>query len=258
MVHRDTAGYFDDRKRADEAWILRHADAVYHFFDPKAVERLRAELGFTCPAASVLPACVDELLPRRELPRLSAGGELHVAYTAGLPVPGTDLPGYLQQLPGRFARLLEGGLHVHVYARSLEGLHPAFRPLLTDPLFHVEPPVPYDELLDQLTAYDWGYYDFDLERMPIRPGFERFASSGFFTFLDAGIPVLTSPTTPTYAELVERFGAGIVASGECWDSIPSRLREATEPARAGARRARGELRPDGERLWEIVFGESAG
>jgi hypothetical protein len=230
---------------------------VYHFFDPAAVEELRASVGFTAPAFELPPACVREFFPRTERTRLSSiDGELHVAYTAGFPLEADGVVGYLESLPEKLETLLAAGIHVHVYSRGwrVSDIHSAFDRVVRDPRFHLEPAAQYDDLVEQLTAYDWGYYHFDLSRIAVRGGFERFASNGFFTFLEAGLPIVTSPETPTYAELVDRYAAGLVVDQAGWSSIPDALRSAdSEAMRVGARAARTELEPDEHLLYRTIF-----
>jgi hypothetical protein len=256
FAHRDSDGGSDPRLDAERE-VLRQSDAVYHYFDPSAVEELRARVGFTAPAFELPPSCVREFFPRVERTRLSLrDGEPHVAYIAGFPLRTDEVVGYLESLPEKLETLLAARIHVHVYSRgwSAAEIHPAFDRVARDPRFHVEPVAQYDDLVEQLTAYDWGFYHFDLSRIPIRGGFERFASNGFFSFLEAGLPVVTSPETPTYAELVERYAAGLVVDPAEWARIPDALRSAdAEAMRAGARAARTELEPDERLLHRTIF-----
>lgn len=257
FVHRQSDGQLDALEAESERWVLNRADAVYHFFADDAVEGLRRQLGFRCPAASIPPACVPELGPRSVRERVAVVDRgPHVAYVAGFNRRGEELAPQLETLPAKLESLLEAGCHIHVYGRgaTADDFHPSLAQVVSHPRFHIEQPRAFDRLLDELTAYDWGFYDFDIDRMGMRPGFERFASNGFYTYLQAGIPVIVSPTTPTYAELTERFGAGLVFAGSP-ESLGETLAGAdAEAARAGAVKARERLVVDERRLHEAVFG----
>jgi len=257
FAHRESDGRLDALEAESERWVLNRADAVYHFFADEAVDGLRAQLGFRCPAAAIPPACVPELGPSAVRERLaSLDGGPHVAYVAGFNRRGEQLAPYLETLPAKLGSLLEAGYHVHVYGRgaSADDFHESLAEVVSHPCFHVEPPRAFDKLLDELTAYDWGFYDFDIDRVGMRPGFERFASNGFYTYLQAGVPVIVSPTTPTYTELTERFGAGLVFAGAP-EALGAALAQVdAEAARAGAVQAREHLVVDERRLHEVVFG----
>ncbi|MCC7447215.1 MAG: hypothetical protein IT324_07350 [Anaerolineae bacterium] len=209
-----------------EKYQLEHADGVFHIYADGAMDILKREHTIPCPALSVRPYCVPELGPHRKLPKFSAAdGRLHVVYIASVAAQTRDarVAGQAMHLD-TWAKIVEQGIHLHVYDAHnvLVTREPGYEGYIElaarSPYFHIERFVPYPILLEQLTQYDWGMPYFDLKGgITLREGFYTAIGNNYYTYFQAGLPVITSPTSEDMAKIATQYGVGIAVTS---DDIP--------------------------------------
>ena len=202
-----------------EAFVLKHVDGLFHFHDEDAIRVIRENYGYKAPAMQGRPGCMDEFRIRPGHPKLSkADGGIHIVYAAGLARLGADPAkvGPSAQYHD-FVQVVEQGLHLHVYIayRKSEdresGLVQYFELADRYPNFHIEDTLPYGRLMDELTRYDYAYCHFPKRGSRRFDEFFGFITNNFYTYMDAGLPVICSPDTFAVADIVKRYGLGVVA-----------------------------------------------
>lgn len=242
------------------------ADALFHLYGEDAFDLLRSD-GVTTPSIERLPpGCVPELGPATTLPKLSdSDGEVHVvAVNSPAPRPGrrpaTRFFDAACDLIDKWRAIVDAGLHLHFYfpythAHEAEVYAEYFELARESSHFHIEPTLPFDDLLIELTRYDWGLWHLDVHRVPSPRALAALAPNNLFTLVQAGLPLIVSPHTTFARDLVEAQGNGIVIAPDEIGSLRERI-AATDPARLkaaveGARHASG---LDRARLANLILG----
>src|SRR5205085_2302368 len=82
----------------------------------------------------------------------------------------------------------------------------------TSRYFHIHQTLPFEELLEEMTRYDWGIVHVTWQKEFLLPGFDRPVQNGLTGPMQARIPVIVSPTADGNAELVTRTRRGIVVA----------------------------------------------
>ena len=214
-----------------EKYVMEHVQGVYHCYSQSAIRVLKGEMNFDCSVIVNRSECLTELTPARSLPRFSEeDGQIHIVYAAGISrkKSNTRIVGHSNQLD-KWRSLVGQGLHVHIYVaypRSTDeeyGLKDYFDFASESPYFHIEEALPYDDLLVELTRYDWAFCHFSFDRVPVRPGFEMGGSNGFYTHIQAGNPVICSPSIPLYADIVKKYDIGIVVRDTQMNEVRQRI-----------------------------------
>lgn len=249
-----------------EQYLLEHVDGIYHPYSDKAIDALRQEMNIRCSALTVRSECMLELGPFEHLKRLSEkDGEIHLVYAAGLSRRRNGQllgPSHSDHFE-KWQTIVGQKLHLHVYVPQIithqnkDGFEDYFRLAARSPYFHIETPLSYDRLLVELTKYDWAFHHFDFDRYPLRAEFAYGGSNGFYTHIQAGNLLLCSPSQPLYAEIVKRYGIGLVIQTDQW----GQLRECLEkfdrrPLEGNLKKAQKELTFDDKALFHLVFGQS--
>lgn len=201
-----------------EAHLLKHADGVMHLHEDVALQFIRDNYGYEGPGLILRPGCMDEFCKTPRLPKLSeVDGGIHVVYAAGLARRNAD-----QRMVGKsdnyddFVKILEQGMHLHLYVPYLtqtdmeDGLLHYFELRERFPNFHMEKTLPYEELALDLTKYDYAYCYAPRRGTTRLREFEGNLSNNFYTYIDAGLPVICCPDSWAMAKLVKEDGIGIV------------------------------------------------
>ncbi len=204
-----------------EEFVLQRADGLIHFHEDGVALYLKERYGYGQPAIQVRPGCMDEFCIRPGDPKLSElDGEIHLVYAAGLARSYSDLRkvGDSDHYD-EFVQMLEQGLHLHVYIAYQRpsdrngGLRHYFDLADRYDNFHIEETLPYSELVRELTRYDYAYDYFAMRSRTMRLDEDvlfRGLSNQFYTYLDAGLPVICSHECLGMAELVQRYQLGVI------------------------------------------------
>jgi len=216
-----------------EQFILRHVAGLMHFHDEAAIQFVREHYGFSGRALQVRPEFVEEIAPESSHPKLSdTDGDIHLVYAAGLARVNADSrkTGASNQHED-FLRIVEQGLHLHVHIAYEKpedrtgGLIPYYELAERCANFHIERSLPYNELLQALTRYDYAFSYFEKGNSEVSDAFTGPVTNNFYAYLEAGLPVLCSTYTWAVAEIVERHGIGIVLQDGDVSRLGSILRE---------------------------------
>lgn len=244
-----------------EAFVLRHAAGLSHTHDAAVVRHVRTEFGFAGRAALVCPGCMDDFVPEQPLPKLSAAdGGIHLVYAAGLSRRRKDPRRFgFSDHYDDFVSLLEQGLHLHVHVAYATpddwevGLRHYAELPSRYPNFHLEATVPYRDLVRELTKYDVALCYFPARGSTKSPLFWGNMSNNFYTYIDAGLPVVSAPDTTTMAALVRQHEIGLVVEPGELATLGDTLRDADLDAwRRNVARARPALMHDSRALVELV------
>jgi hypothetical protein len=255
----DYAGMFDDEtlacwgctpetagaNRDAEAFLGLHADFV---IDKTPGREWAAAAGalFTAPRAAWFPTLGTRCEPRPPLPR--APGPVRVLCAGSMPyfrnyVPGEGFPEWsYQNIVDPLVTLSRAGdVHVDIFNASHDPRldhWPAFGGYagLFDPRrVRYAPRIPIGEVTARMPGYDFGMFYFRASRVPIDYPLQQSLPNRCMIYLAGELPIIVNREMACVAELVERFGAGIVLASTEEDRLPGLLRTADlEAMRAGA------------------------
>jgi hypothetical protein len=211
--------------------------------------------------AAIGPWVVPELGPESRLDKLSSkDGEIHLAYAASLVRPRAPGSGLIGRSYEKWARVVDQGLHLHVYVPALaagavgDGYDEYHALAARSRFFHIERALPFDHLLTELTKYDWGFHHFSVQDMPIRPGF-GYLTNNLYGFVQARLPIITSSASVLSARLVEELGIGFSISDDDMGTLKRRLEDSPRgPLDRALARAQTALGFDRQGLHDLVFG----
>jgi hypothetical protein len=245
-----------------ERLLLARADGIVHFLADEAVDDLRAQgIVVAAPARVVYAGTMPELSPKERLPKLSAkDGAIHLVHATGVAPPSSDPDfGRYGQHYLKWPVLLEQGLHIHAYFSHISYDDSAWQVYFDlaerYPNFHMEEQLEFDQLLPALTAYDYALKHWDMRGRPIRPAHMQHLTTNFFAYLEAGLPMIVSPTMAQETDMVAERGIGLVIDEEALPRLGEILRSADLTVlRARVDEAAKAFAYDHEALWEVVLG----
>jgi hypothetical protein len=216
-AHADPDLPFADVFEADK-FLLEHVDGVIHFLSDAAFEWFRANgVNLRCPAATVHVACMPELEPRTQLPKLSENdGEWHIVHATGVPpVSWTSSMGRDAFLSLEKCReVVSQGIHLHVYGTYFSRNDPGYAPYVDlerrSPYFHIEKQLEFDDLLVAMTQYDYAWKHWDTSGIEIWPAHNEVVPPNFHAYIESGLPLLMSPMGyPAEVRLAREQGVGL-------------------------------------------------
>ncbi|TSC59245.1 MAG: hypothetical protein Greene041619_81 [Candidatus Peregrinibacteria bacterium Greene0416_19] len=202
-------------------YIAERADAIVSFHDESGWRNIAGFVRFRSPPCCIPPMCVLSIGPRRCIPKLSdADGEAHLVYAGGAGSRGGSRMGSVlfthADFTDKFRVIAEQGIHLHLYSPHLKRENEANRDYFelqrACRYFHIEPVLPFEELLIAITRYDWGITHVTWQPEFLIPGFDRAVQNGLTQHIQAGLPVIVSPTAYGNADLVMRTHRGLVVA----------------------------------------------
>ena len=271
-----------------ERYLLERCEGVYHNYSPEVAEWLRDTMEIKGPLEFIPPACVPELGPAERLPKLSdRDGEYHIVYAASLGYQKEK--GCISKDRGpmttldKFRAIASQGIHLHLFhpfldeSHTLPGMEPYFQLARESPYFHIERALPYEELLVELTKYDFGLSHATIDpRLPPLPtrfpihGFPKnfFIYEGaevpclidhlpasFWTYVEAGLPIIGTPTQRFVSETIERNGLGLTIAESAMSMLRQRLQELNrKDLERQVLEARSRLILNHEKLCTLILG----
>ena len=207
-------------------FIAERADAITSFHSEEGWRNLAPTIAFRSPPSCIPPLCVPVIGPHKRLPKHSAtDGETHLIYAGGVGPVGS---GILQtsddphekfrqthaDFYNKFRLIVEQGIHLHVYSSHLAKRSNTYEEYFllqeTSRYFHIESPVSFETLLEELTRYDWAIMHVTWQNDLLVPGFDRPVQNGLTGPIQAGVPIIVSPTAKGNVELVTRYRRGVV------------------------------------------------
>ncbi|MGH9362550.1 MAG: hypothetical protein ACRD2T_11600, partial [Thermoanaerobaculia bacterium] len=211
-ARREIARLYSPGEEESEEECFRRADGV--LLRVPYLDVLLRERGIGTPRMLFEDACNPRfhqpIRPRRGPKR----GEWSVVYP-GIFYPSTADPGTTadaQMAPlGRL--FAEERIHLHLYpSPHHEYLYPDYRAeARRNPYFHLHPAVGFSRVHQVVARHDFGWYANDFSKTVFySPESSRSClSNKFYTYFEAGIPVLATRVSEYGVRLVEETGGGI-------------------------------------------------
>ena len=234
------------REIDDERWCFEHAQGYVHK-GPKAELDFYRDHGYRLagPELSYPDGCEESMFQPTEGKKMrDSDGEWHIAYAGGIHGPGKAC-----WLMPEFEALASQKMHVHIYpapySKAHEDLIAYSVPGVGGGRIHMHKTLPYQELVKELAAYDFGIYYFDLDPAKF-PGQSRklrtAAGNKIPTYYEAGLPVLIGNRLEYSAGMISEDGAGLVVCAEELPSLAERIKVADmKGLRKAVERARDRL-----------------
>lgn len=142
-------------------------------------------------------------------------GGTHVVYAGVL-----SSTGYRAPLLGIFERIAERGIHIHIYGLGDGPVLKEYEKAASrHHHFHFHGGVPHDQLMSEMTAFDWGIVPFEPPNEE-RDHFDTMLPNKFFDYLICGLPVL-SPRSRSMVDYIGKEEVGHIYDGI--DSLPGIL-----------------------------------
>jgi hypothetical protein len=230
-IMQSKIGYVKKIDLIGEKYIIENCDGVYHFFHNEINKELGKYIKITCPFIQIFPGCVKQIeeysstLVHKKLSENDK--ELHIVYAAGLyrKAGFTKRTSYLYSFKYKFEQIIKNKIHLHVYTPYLTeaDLHKDFIDLNKSKYFHLEKTLEYHDLIVEMRKYDFAMYHFDYSNFPTRNKFDWFASNAFFTYIQSGLPIIVSNTTPGLSELVIQNNIGLSNNDNDFSDIKYQL-----------------------------------
>ena len=169
----------------------------------------------------------------RPLPK--SDDEIHIVYAGVIEPSSVPVKWYADlQLFSLIDKITAQKLHFHVYPsphydikRQRKRLSEYVTLETTNPFFHFHDPLPVDKIGEELVQYDYGAMlfmfkeaGFDFLRVHAETGV---IASKFFTYLQAGLPILVVDTAPEAARRVNEYGSGLVIREDELEELGVRL-----------------------------------
>ena len=215
-----------------EAAVLNAADHIVHKLPEPAWITLRDAYDLQCWGSTVLNYPHSRFSRRTE--RRNPQTLPHVVYAGGI-VPyeialtrghGNHVFDDLIQLTA--ADTFELSIYVNQNAREMPWhQHEHYFDLQeTHKHFHFERGLPYDSVTQALSRFDAGIFFDNVRLSSYNPAhFEFNISSKFFTYLEAGLPVVVYEEAEAMADLVRSFGLGTTYRAQELHTIVPAVRE---------------------------------
>lgn len=108
--------------------------------------------------------------------------------------------------------------------RTGEGFENIIEMAQKNPFFNYHFALEYDQLVEQLGSYDWGWHCMDFTGGAESMAYvSRGLSSKYFTYLEAGLPILISKDLAYECSLIEESGIGLGIRYEELHQLPGKL-----------------------------------
>ncbi|MBC8276341.1 MAG: glycosyltransferase, partial [Chloroflexi bacterium] len=189
-------------KHQRESWYERYAFEnceALTFNSPHMLEAARGLYNIRRLTAVIPNAVPEQDIPRHGLPKLS-----HIDHNFHL-----VFVGHINRLKlERLSWVADRGFHVHLYTYHSASFEPTLRRKVAScPFLHYHGALPYQELLVQLTQYDYGlvlWYKGAGEQF-----FQVSLPGKLFDYLASGLPVVVGPYR-SMVDFVQTKGCGFV------------------------------------------------
>jgi|GEM_PF-4280418 len=202
-------------------YIAERADAIISFHHTQGWKHLSELEGipYRSQPLCIPPGCMPSLGPHFRKTKLSTTDQaLHIAYAGGVGPKGGTSYGPVTHTHAdfyeKFKSIVDQGIHLHVYSPHLKtssSKHKEYFELAKQsPFFHIEQPLDFEDLLLELTQYDWGIMHVTWQPELLITGFDWPIQNGLMQHIQARIPIIVSPTALGNADLIHRTKRGVV------------------------------------------------
>lgn len=179
-----------------ERYCISECSAIYHMHTEKLSKYLVNRFSLNKPIKAIRPQCVEEFMSGNNLPGTVLKSEdVHLVYAAGLARKSRNYQNHPAHLIDIFRIVANQGIHLHIYIAYRKGsdrdsLSHYFQLEHDSDYFHIHEALPYDELVREITKYDFGFPFFDMRQSGRLPEFHEAIGNNFFTYIEAGLPVI--------------------------------------------------------------------
>lgn len=135
-------------------------------------------------------------------------GALHLVYEGGIMLRPSSVH-YRYYIP-LFLQIANQKIHVHIYpSRKPERERPIVKDIDNNPFLHLYDPLPYKQLLYELSQYHYGFVGFTFDDIPEEQKLFLNATSPnkLFDYLSAGVPSIVY-NMQTSSEIVKKYDIG--------------------------------------------------
>ena len=234
-----------------ERFACERCDGLIFGYSPEVCEILKSRYHITAPMLEFHSYVCDEFISDDNGKSSDVDRDIHLVYG------GTVAPSYLPerflgdvQFHGLIEKLTRQGIYFDIYT-SPYGSPRVFKQLYSDyilsseknPLFTFKKGLPPDEATREFSKYDLGAMIYLYDRGTSHEEHNRTRlSDKFFTYLEAGLPILISEEAQFIAKLVKEHEIGIVVSQKDLDNISEIINSYDrEKLNANVKKAREEL-----------------
>lgn len=216
----------------EDAIIMGTSGRFITMFGPESAQWIESRLPNKARGLDYPPGCMNEWNPDSLQKKYSQdSNEIHLVFAQKIPPRPTAASGVTiaRTVYKKFESVVQQGLHLHVHTPLLipghfdERFEPYYALAEKYPeYFHIEPELPYDELLKVLPKYDLAFCHHDRDDQ-LRPEFSDLMTNGFLTFIQAGLPLVVSHQT--FSERVARQNIGISLHRDQLSELKTKLTE---------------------------------
>lgn len=209
--------YVSDKGQNAERYCLENASGIIHKGADLEIDYYRnAGYKITAPVLQFQDYCVEEYIVKKPLPKLSdKDGEIHIVYT-GMVVPMKASSKFKYAQFDELAEIFAAQqIHFHIYPvqyqkGSLSWYEDFAR---KTPYFHLHETLPIYKLTEEISQYDYGSWIQFTEGTPVIQEYLNSAiGNKFFTYLEAGLPIIVRDQIAYGAKLIDQYGIGIAVS----------------------------------------------
>jgi glycosyltransferase involved in cell wall biosynthesis len=188
--------------------LYSSVDGIIYRDSPELLERARRIYGFSTRALQFFP------YPEPYDKLKEVDGRDHVVFCGHIPNVKTELVYTVLPLAKEVA---SQQIHMHIYNpcdpdRCL--LPEYIEADEQDQYIHYHKAVPFDALIFLMRQYDWGWLVYDFAGMPeeVLIQNEHTFTSRILAYVAAGLPMICSEENTYQAELINRYGIGVIVA----------------------------------------------
>ena len=238
-------GFFSER------FACERCDGLIIGYSPEAHEILKNRYHITAPMLEFHSYVCDEFISDDNGKYSDVDGNIHLVY-GGFVAPSYSPEKFFGDV--QFHRLIEKltkqGIYFDIYI-SPHVSPPRIKQQFGDyillsekeALFNFKKGLPPDEVTSEFSKYDFGAMINLFDRGTFSEEHNQNRLPGkFFTYLEAGLPIIISEEMQYVAKLVKEYGIGIVVSQKDLDNLPEIINSYDqEKLNANVKKAREEL-----------------
>lgn len=211
-----------------EKYSLENVAGICHKGPKKELDYYRNHgYEINCSTITWMDFCDDDLFSSSKIEKLSSkDGEVHVVYT-GIVSEDPDVLyiNYLE-LARAFARQK---IHFHIYStpEQFNTLNKYIELDRKEAYFHFHKPLKYQLLTSEISKYDFGMWWHDPKGEDRFTSFKQEVSIGnkFYTYLEAGLPVIIGENLEHGCKITREYNLGVVVSKNALNNLHEKLSE---------------------------------
>lgn len=155
--------------------------------------------------------------------KLSKGdNQFHLVSVGSLPLKGFVHSDSIWEF---YPRITNQKMHLHIYAKADKATEEEFKKIQSkNEFFHYEEYISHEQLIKELSKYDYGVYLTPWNRAKINNYFLiTMFGNRIFDYLSAYVPVIGTKDCIAVSEMIDKYGIGINVSHNEIDSLKSIL-----------------------------------